>query len=226
MCNHEKYGNNWTLRRACESGNLEITKWLEQTFPNINVRDDDSFYHACKNGHLETAEWLVKFIFLGGSSSHFQIACNYGCLAIAKQMLISNPYLKKQKWECNYGVFYGACQNGHLETAKWLIQIFPEIIDRIDYNKVFRNACAAGHLEMIKWLKQIYPEIDIRNNSDYTFRWAYQNGFKWACQNGFQYGKQNRYFETIRWLATVCPNYLIIQRLGLPYMFYEIKIIN
>ena len=43
-------------------GFLEITKWLYEIKPNINVsiNNDEAFKNACKNNHLEVAMLLTS----------------------------------------------------------------------------------------------------------------------------------------------------------------------
>ena len=50
--------------------------------------------------------------------------------------------------------FEWACEEGHLETAKWLIEFFPKVNTLEDNERNFRWVCGGGHLEIAKWLKK------------------------------------------------------------------------
>jgi hypothetical protein len=51
----------------------------------------------------------------------------------------------------NDEAFRGACANGHLETAKWLLTLGGVNVHAIN-DDAFRYACGRGHLEIAKWL--------------------------------------------------------------------------
>ena len=62
---------------------------------------------------------------------------------------------------CEYAFRY-ACENGHLETAKWVLSVKPSINISADEEYVFRDACENGHLETAKFLLSVNPSINIR----------------------------------------------------------------
>lgn len=118
--------------------------------------------------------------------------------------------------ECS---FRRACQDGHLEFAKWL-QKRVKINDKL-INFIFRKTCEHGRLEVAKWLKTEWPLIDPMDEDNEAFCLACQNGHletaKWlktqwsnfvcdievyqalkmTCQNGHR--------EVIKWLIDTCP---------------------
>ena len=101
--------------------------------------------------------------------------------------------------------FFLACKNGHLEIAKWLKNIFPEIFSKNDYNisyyddttyfdpnkryyeYVFSNTCIGGHIDVAKWL----ATFNIKNIN-------YDRSFCFACQEG--------HLEFAQWLIEEFPN--------------------
>ena len=53
--------------------------------------------------------------------------------------------------------FLWSCENGHLEVAKWLVDLgmqknFTPIDIHADDECAFRYSCKNGHLEVAKWL--------------------------------------------------------------------------
>jgi len=58
-------------------------------------------------------------------------------------------------------VFSITCENGHLDVAKWLYEIKPDIDISVYYEFAFKNSCKNGHLDVAKWLYEIKPDIDI-----------------------------------------------------------------
>jgi len=65
-------------------------------------------------------------------------------------------------------VFDYFCSTGHLELAKWLLQIKPDIYIRGG----FFRACMDGQLEVAKWLLNVKPDI---NFEDYVFLCAHNS---------------------------------------------------
>ena len=58
-----------------------------------------------------------------------------------------------------------ACENGHIEIAKWLWAICPDLDQSAmlqnDNHYAFHLACQNGHLKMVEWLFDLY-ETDER----------------------------------------------------------------
>ena len=98
--------------------------------------------------------------------------------------------------------FIEMCGNGHIEAAKWLLQLSQEIKSPIDIRAnndyAFRWSCRNGKIEMAKWLWQLSQEIkspiNIRTYDDFAF--------KMSCNCG--------HVEVAKWLCTLCPQYSII----------------
>lgn len=118
--------------------------------------------------------------------------------------------------------FRFACFNGHLELAKWLYSIRPNMnISNLDEDP-FRIACQRGHLEVIKWLYQIKPTIDISTGNEYAFHKACENGHlkvvMWLYETkptlnmtilnyeGFRRCCKNGHIELAKWFCQLNPN--------------------
>ena len=65
--------------------------------------------------------------------------------------------------------FRWACESGHLEVAKWLLSVKPDINISAQNEEAFSYACKKGHLEFAKWLLQMKPDINISANNEYAF---------------------------------------------------------
>ena len=137
-------------------------------------------------------------------SNQFLDCCENGDLENVKLLVTER---NKQKG------FYLACENGHIEIAKFLHSLGININSYNDV--VFVWACRRGHIEMVKWLQTL--GVNINSIDDYAFRcvcedghieiakWLYSLGvninasndyaFRWACLNG--------HIEIVKWLIEI-----------------------
>lgn len=92
--------------------------------------------------------------------------------------------------------FCAACEHGHLEVAKWLLEINP-YNNEYSYDCAFRLACYYGRLNILKWLIDLIPYIDITTYDD--------DGFRTACHRG--------HLQTAKWLEKLRPDRYKIIRL-------------
>ena len=90
--------------------------------------------------------------------------------------------------------FQAACQNGHLEIAKWLLKNKSDINISAGHDLAFSMACNNGHLKIAKWLFEIKPDIDILIDNE----WA----FYIVCRGG--------YLKLAKWFVSLNPNRYII----------------
>ena len=88
---------NYSIDESSKNGHLEVSKFLLEVNPNINISIDNeaAFRYTCQNGHLEVAKFLLL--------------------------------VKPDICNINENVFIEVCSFGHLEVAKWLLQIKPDI---------------------------------------------------------------------------------------------------
>ena len=112
-------------------------------------------------------------------------ACTSGNLIDSKNLFQQNNF----DMNVCEKAFRNACENGHLQTAQWLLSVKPSINISADYEYAFRWACVKGHLETAQWLLTLKPSINISAENEYAFRCA--------CQNG--------HLETAQWLQPLCP---------------------
>jgi len=69
-------------------------------------------------------------------------------------------------------LFRNACKIGHLDFAKWLLNIKSDINISAQNEYAFRITCFNGHLDIAKWLLDIKPDIDTTSCNDMAFRYA------------------------------------------------------
>ena len=113
--------------------------------------------------------------------------CNKGSLEKVKTEVKKNSNLNLTSFK---KAFCNTCINGHLEIAKWLLEIKPDINVSIDDEQLFYNTCINGHLKVAKWLLKIKPDINISINDEYTF----SN----TCENG--------HLKVAKWLLEIKPD--------------------
>ena len=59
------YDNDWSLRRACAKGHLELVKYLVgECGADIHVLDDWPLRRAKLNGHPEMVQWIENYDLL------------------------------------------------------------------------------------------------------------------------------------------------------------------
>ena len=95
----------------------------------------------------------------------------------------------------NNQMFISACENGNLDTAKWLMQFNPKV-----NLTAFKRACKYGHLDVAMWLSSIH-KVNIQSdeylieackfNQLNIIRWLVQfrssidTVSKYLCMNGY-----------------------------------------
>jgi hypothetical protein len=56
-----------------------------------------------------------------------------------------------------------ACLYGHLELAKWLLQVKPTINISTLCSHAFYGSCTYGHLHVAQWLQSLKPYLYVIN---------------------------------------------------------------
>ena len=84
-----------------------------------------------------------------------------------------------------YGAFTGSCANGHIDVAKWLIQLSKysgyDEIDIHEHNDCpLLESCRNGHIDIAKWLVQSVGLVDMDELAD---KFDIQAAFRLCCLN-------------------------------------------
>jgi len=168
-------------------------------------------------------------------SEEFIEHCSKGDLEKAKHMLFvqyDRQNINISKW--NDEAFRDACRFGHLEVAKWLLEVEPSIDISAQDEYAFRRACCNNHIDVATWLQSLHPEkyeFEIINN-DTIFGFVYKMEMRFChmCEKGkleeakkflqdnptldisydnesaFQCAVYQGHFELAKWLLEVKPD--------------------
>ena len=137
-------------------------------------------------------------------------------------------------------IFIRTCKYGHLEVAKWLLEIKPDINISTENDSAFICACISGNLEIPKWLLEIKPDIYFNGEMSFlaccekdnleiaiwlleikpTIDISVKNNY------AFNFCCEHRNLKTAKWLSEINPNYKLTIENDKIINFWIIKKIN
>jgi hypothetical protein len=133
------------------------------------------------------------------------------------------------------GLFQKACEDGHLQFAKWLWANYNNVIDvHADEENAFCYLCGCGNInndqkmEFVEWLWSISNgTIDLHIDDEFFFKIACSDGnselikWLWDKTNGtiditadndsaFYASCLYKHINVAKWLSSLCSNYILI----------------
>jgi hypothetical protein len=207
---------NWAFVLTCESGLMEIAKWLYEKRPDYPIHIwEFAFMWSCMHGKLDIVKWIYSVKpdininadcgnndddgFENSDVNGFTMACTNGALEVAKWLLEIDP-IKTLSGIDEFDTFALVCKerkyqndiegNSYdpLPILKWLLEIKPDINISKNNEMAFYYACVYNNKETANWLLQIKPDLNISIDNNYIFRKSASN------------------LEIIKWLLEIKPD--------------------
>ncbi len=151
---NKKINVSFALMALCKIGNLEMIKWVLRLNGVIGKKiNSNMVYNACEYGHLPLVDFFIKktkkYVYISELfKDGYRIAYINGHYDIVK--LITESKVMQIEYDMYSSAFH---HSRSVETAKWLLKIYPEIQDCSDcwYSLLF-NSCTKHYMEIIKWI--------------------------------------------------------------------------
>jgi ankyrin repeat protein len=146
--------NGWNiLHSACKHANLEMSRYIIQTYPDLLHSVDDEEWNAA----LEAA-----------AGGNVQIL----------QLLADNGVDVKHKSNIGWNIVHVACVYANLEMSRYIIQTYPDLLHSVDNNgwNAVLHAARGGNIQILQLLAE--NRVDIKHKSNVGF-----NVLHVACRN-------------------------------------------
>ena len=173
---YDKDSDGYTvLHNACQEGNIELVKYLVDSFPYMATIKDKTgqspFLVAGFSGSVE----LVKYLITWGCDvwdkdingcTVLRKACSKGKMAVV-QYLVEN-YKNMLKIKDNEGIspFLASGFSGSVKLVVYLISQGCEVSDKDNSGcTILLIACMKGNFELVQYLLNKYPDLSkVRDN--------------------------------------------------------------
>lgn len=177
------------LLLAAYNGHIEIIHWL-MTATSCNVLNDmlpDGYTPlllAAYNGHVEVMKFLIKngAQFTEATDNGYTallLASYNGRTEVIKWLHENDPNINLNQTtpNANFTPFLLACQQGHLDTAQYLVA--NGATTQFEGHSALLMAATDGHMEVVKWLLEsgISNLSEIGNSGETVWAVAAVNGF-------------------------------------------------
>lgn len=231
----------YIMREACSEGKLNTIKWLCDRYPNISFSCDclesscdclgtlcDCLNIACTGGHLEVCVWLYEsYLCIGHNKTIdlmrcFEKACDFERKEIIKWLIEvqSDIVLKCPTISNNVRTLV---KLDHMDILEMLVELFPEILQKINCEELFNIACDLCQVAPAKWLKPRCPSFDFSSSIDRVFIDACISNsclhrdtnsmIEWLLESYMEMGLINEKFVIIFPYLCLCGNLEIVKSL-------------
>ncbi|XP_056001542.1 ankyrin repeat and protein kinase domain-containing protein 1-like [Ostrea edulis] len=163
----QKNNQGWNiLHVACNSSNLEMSRFIIQTYPDLihNVDNDgrNSALHAAHGGNVKILQLLAdKGVDVKHKSSD---GCNILFVACGDSNLemSHNKVDVKCKDNLGWNILHVACENSNLELSSCIIETYPDLLQSIydaGWNAALHTA-GGGNVKILQLLpdNEVYME--------------------------------------------------------------------
>ncbi|XP_055999742.1 uncharacterized protein LOC125656545 [Ostrea edulis] len=150
-----KANNGWNiLHAACRNGELEMSRYIIQTYPHL--------LHSVDNDGWNAALYAAR----GGNVKILQL-------------LADNEVDVKHKANNGWNILHAACRNGELEMSRYIIQTYPDLLHSVDnagWNAAL-HASGGGNVKILQLLADNEVDVKHKDNDGWNILYA-------ACRNG------------------------------------------
>ncbi|KAL3880297.1 hypothetical protein ACJMK2_032545 [Sinanodonta woodiana] len=157
------------LHMACMNGQLEMTKYLAETYPDL-MNDDDSHkhsaaHHAAVSGDVAVLHYLIErganpWCRTSDGETLLHIACLAGQLDMTQFLVETYPDMLRKVDSYERTVAHHAAISGNVAVLSYLIDHGTDTWCKTSQGaRLLHIACHAGQLEMTKFLVETYPKM-------------------------------------------------------------------
>ena len=129
---------------------VKLNKYYNNLVSNLPLIKEIKEYNSKKDNN-----YTLKYI-PGLYDNLFLQVCGYGLINYAKYLFKNYKINIHKNADC---AFRYSCATGHLQAAKWLIDLSKQLNSPIDIHAwndyVYRYSKQNGHLELYEWLQTL-----------------------------------------------------------------------
>ncbi|KAH3732230.1 hypothetical protein Pelo_16941 [Pelomyxa schiedti] len=150
-----------TMQQAISEWNLELVKWLIDTFPSVDVAWAEKYLaQCCYTSDVDSFDWLLKKMPTLGESS-LNVTGILSALAESNSVEMAQHVFKSLKnWRppepvLSSNSFGCICSKGNIELAEWFHSKFPQHDSEHHLNCLYR-CLHSGNVAACKWILKTF----------------------------------------------------------------------
>ncbi|XP_055999077.1 uncharacterized protein LOC125656784 isoform X1 [Ostrea edulis] len=166
---HKSSGDRDILNVACVHSNLEMSRYILQTYPDLlNSVDNDGWnaaLHAAQGGNVKILQLLadnevdVKHK-TNDDRNILHVACAHSNLEISRYIIQTYPDLLHSVRNTGWNAALHAAQGGNVKILKVLAENGVDVKHQNNYNcNILHVACVHSNFEMSRYIIQTYPDL-------------------------------------------------------------------